>query len=70
MAITRGDEVEATTAAGDTVRMRALGSPQPGYSFEVVWVATQAEWERAQRDGDEPDGLPWPTESIRELTSA
>lgn len=66
MAITRGDLVEATTASGDRVPMRALGSPRPGHSFEVVWVATLDEWDRALRDGDEPDGLPWPTDAVRE----
>ncbi len=70
MAINRGDRVEATTAGGDTIVMRALRSPEAGYRVEIVWVATEEEWERAQRDGDEPDGLPWPTEAIKELTSA
>lgn len=70
MAITRGDRVRATTATGETITMRALRAPEPGYSFEVLWVATEDEWERAKRDGDEPDGLPWPTDAIHEMTPA
>jgi len=70
MAITRGDVVQATTASGEVVSLRALGAPEPGHSFEVLWVATEAEWDRAERDGDEPDGLPWPTSAIRDLASA
>lgn len=69
MAITRGDLLEATTAGGTTVPMRALGDPFQGQRVELVWVATEAEWDRAQRDGDEPDGLPWPTDAVTELTT-
>lgn len=67
MAINRGDRIEATTATGETIVVRALGSPEPGDLFEIVWVATESEWLRAERDNDEIDGLPWPTESVREL---
>lgn len=70
MTIKRGDLLRATTASGETVSMRALGGPQPGHLFEVVWVATEAEWDRAQHDGDEPDGLPWPTEAVAESVIA
>lgn len=70
MAITRGDAIRATTASGIQVNMRALGEPERGHSFEVLWVATEDEWDRAQRDGDEPDGLPWPTSAVEELTPA
>jgi hypothetical protein len=70
MAIERGDQVRATTAGGNTVLMRALGAPRPGRDFEVVWVATEDEWTRAQADGDEPDGLPWPTSAIETLATA
>jgi hypothetical protein len=70
MDIQAGDLVEVTTASGSTLHMRALGSPQPGHLFPVVWVATEDEWERAQTEGDDADGIPWPTDAIRELTSA
>ncbi len=70
MNITRGDHVQATTASGETITMRALGSPEPGYTFEVLWVATEDEWDRAEAAGTEPDGLPWPTDAIRQAASA
>lgn len=70
MAITRGDVVEATTAGGGLVRMRALGSPMQGQDFPVLWVCTEEEWERATTEGDDPDGLPWPVTAIGELADA
>ena len=70
MAINRGDVLEVTTASGRTVPMRALGSPEQGRDFMVVWVCTEEEWTRATTDGDDPDGLPWPLAAVRELTSA
>lgn len=70
MAITRGDVVEATTAGGEQVRMRALGAPTQGYDFPVLWVCTEQEWRRAQVANDEPDGLPWPITAISELVEA
>jgi hypothetical protein len=70
MAIDRGDPLEVTTASGRRITVRALGAPEPGRDFEVVWVCTEDEWARAQIDGDEPDGLPWPADAIAEMTSA
>lgn len=69
MAIGKGDLVHVTTATGETISMRALGAPNSGYSFPVVWVATEEEWARAQDAGSEPDGIPWPTEAVLELAS-
>lgn len=37
--INRGTVVDVVTAAGYTVRMRAMGEPQQGRDFPVVWVA-------------------------------
>ena len=71
MSIQRGDLVDATTASGSTVRMRALGTPTKGHDFPVVWLCTQHEWDRAEAAGDDnPDGLPWPLEAAHELTQA
>lgn len=69
-AIERGDQVRATTAGGTTVIMRALAAPRAGRDFEVLWVATEEEWNRSQAEGDEPDGLPWPTSAIETLATA
>jgi hypothetical protein len=60
-----GDIVIAETADGGEARMRALGAPVAGRDFPVVWVATEAEFERAQAHEDEPAGIPWPLTAIR-----
>lgn len=65
MDITKGTQLLATTAAGNTVRLRALRAPTKGRDFPVVWVATEEEYDRARRSGDEPDGLPWPLDALR-----
>ena len=67
MAIQPGTRVEVITALGERVVMRALHGPEQGHDFEVVWVATEKEYEEATRVGREPDGLPWPAESVRVL---
>jgi hypothetical protein len=69
MNIQRGDLVDATTAGGGVVRMRALGTPTQGHNFPVVWVCTQDEWDRAAATGDDPDGLPWPLDAVHELAT-
>ena len=70
MAIERGSLVGATTASGRVVTMRALGVPVRGRDFPVLWVCTEDEWVRAQKAGEEPDGLPWPLEDVSEMTPA
>ena len=64
MAIEPGTLLEATTATGDTVLLRAIHRPEKGRDFPVVWVCTQEEYERAQASGDEPDGIPWPLDAV------
>jgi hypothetical protein len=67
MTIRRGSVVAATTAAGETIYLRALGEPTQGRDFAVLWVCTEEEWNRANVEGDDADGLPWPTDAITEL---
>ena len=50
--------------------MVALGGPEPGHLFEIVWLATEDEWARAEQAADEADAVPWPTSAVREMTSA
>jgi hypothetical protein len=64
MSIEPGTLVEATTASGTKVLMRAVGSPTRGRDFPVVWVCTEQEYERAHAEGDEPDALPWPLDAL------
>lgn len=61
--------MDATTASGATVRMRALGGPVRGHDFPVVWLCTEKEWERADTTGDDPDGIPWPLEAVHQLAA-
>jgi len=70
MAIAQGTLVEVTTALGERVLMRALSGPEKGRDFEVVWVTTEAEFDATRESGEEPDGIPWPVESLRVLDPA
>jgi hypothetical protein len=65
-----GTVVEARTASGDFVRMRALGAPTRGKDFPVLWVCTEDEYERATSRGEELDGIPWPLDAARVPTAA
>ncbi len=65
MDIAPGTRVEATTASGGVVLMRAVARPQQGRDFPVVWVCTEEEYERAGRAGTKPDALPWPLDAVQ-----
>lgn len=65
MAIEPGARVEVTTALGEHVPMRALSGPEKGHTFDVVWVTTEADYEAAKDAGDQPEGIPWPADSVR-----
>lgn len=67
MSIDRGDVVEATTASGSVVRMRALGGPAQGHDFPIVWLCTEEAWQRAAANAQDPSGLPWPLDAIHQL---
>lgn len=69
MSIEQGDLVDAMTAGGVIVQMRALGKPVRGHDFPVVWLCTEDEWSRAASTGEEPDGIPWPLDAVHELVS-
>jgi hypothetical protein len=70
MPITAGAIVEAKTATGELVRLRALGEPTRGRDFAVVWVCTEEEFRRAEEEGDEAEGLPWPLDAVTILEPA
>lgn len=67
MAIKTGTLLDAVTASGAHVRMRAIGAPTDGFDFPVVWVCTEREYERARGAGEDPHGLPWPLNAVAEL---
>jgi hypothetical protein len=64
MAITTGSRVEVVTALGERVQMRALSGPERGRDFEVVWVATEEDYDKS---GDQAEGIPWPVEAVAVL---
>lgn len=70
MKIQPGDLVDATTASGTIIRMRAIGKPMQGHDFPIVWLCTEAEWNRAVSANDDPDGIPWPLDAVRELAQS
>ena len=67
MEIQAGTLLDAETAGGGHVPMRALGAPEQGHDFRVVWVCTLEEYERARETGGEPRGIPWPYSAVRVL---
>lgn len=60
-----GDHVEVVDAEGERLPRRALGGVVDGEDFPVIWVCREEEWEAAQREGRQPDGVPWPAEDVR-----
>ena len=63
--IDHGDLVTATDAEGVLLPKRALGGIIQGVDFPVVWVCREEEWEAAQQEGREPEGVPWPAEDVQ-----
>lgn len=70
MDIEPGALLEARTAEGSYVRLRAVGRPTRGRDFPVVWVCTEEEYERAIASNDAPDALPWPLDAVTVLEPA
>jgi hypothetical protein len=65
MTIEPGMVLEARTAGGEEIQVRALGRPMKGRDFPIVWVCTEEEYQRAQESASEADGIPWPLDAIR-----
>lgn len=61
MDITVGTVLEATSARGERVRLRALSQPMAGRDFRVVWACAADVWEP---DLDVTAGLPWALEDV------
>lgn len=62
--INKGDRVMARAADDEQLERRALTGVVMGVDFEVVWVVRPEEWEAAQAQGREPEGVPWPAEDV------
>lgn len=67
MDIQAGTLLECETADGTFVTMRALGPPEQGRDFRVVWVCTPEEYDSP---GTHPEGVPWPLSAVRALERA
>jgi hypothetical protein len=68
--IERGDLVFAVDVMGVELAKRALSGIVHGKSFPVVWVCREEEWDAAEREGREPDGVPWPAEDVKARSDA
>lgn len=66
----RGQRVTVIDFSGDPHPRIALSGAQRGTDFLVVWVCRPEEWEAAQREGREPEGVPWPYEDVRAVEPA
>jgi hypothetical protein len=60
----KGDFVRVRDAFGELLLRRALGDVVMGHDFSVVWLARHDEWEAAEAEGREPEGVPWPAEDV------
>jgi uncharacterized protein YcnI len=60
-----GSRVLARSAFDELLERRTVTGVQPGHDFPVVWVCSEEEWQGAQSEGREPEGLPWPAEDVR-----
>jgi hypothetical protein len=67
MEIQAGVLLECETADGTYAVMCALGPPEQGRDFRVVWVCKPEEYESA---GTLPEGIPWPYSAVRVLEQA
>lgn len=67
MSIERGAHLEALTAGGTKIVLRALGPARKGRDFPVVPVATEEDFERGERDGGEVEEFLWPLAAVRVL---
>lgn len=65
MTIRPGAPVKVKTAFGDELDKVAISGIAKGHDFPVVWVASPADWSKAQQAGTEPQALPWPAEDVR-----
>lgn len=63
--VQRGDLIAAKAADGEARELRAITGVVAGGDFAVVWACSEREWDAAEAEGREPDGIPWPAEDIQ-----
>jgi hypothetical protein len=65
MKVALGDQVLALNGLGERHPRIALSEVEvEGHDFPVIWVCRPHEWEAAQAEGREPEGVPWPAEDV------
>lgn len=66
MRLHRGTRVQVRNAFDEVVTMVALGEPEAGQDFPVLWVCSEDEYLAS----DEPDGIAWPLDAVQTMEPA
>jgi len=66
----KGARVIVRTADDRRLPFRALSGAVNGHDFAVVWVCNEREWELANKERREPNGLPWPLDAVEVAENA
>jgi hypothetical protein len=70
MNVMPGDRVLALNARGERGERIAITGVVQGRDFPVVWICQPEEWDAAQAEKRQPEGVPWPAEDISPLEDA
>jgi hypothetical protein len=62
--ISPGARLSVTDWKGQKHKRVAITPAIDGEDFRVVWACRETEWQDAQREGREPEGLPWPESDV------
>lgn len=62
-----GQSVQVRDALGQLHDRIAITEELEGYDFPVVWACRPEEWEAAQREQRQPEGVPWPAVDVQEV---
>jgi hypothetical protein len=65
--IQQGDEIEVRDVHGRWLQRKALTGVVDGHDFRVVWACRAEEWQAAEAEQRDPEGVPWPAEDVRLL---
>jgi hypothetical protein len=63
--IEKGDRIAVRDAFGEELERIALGPIEAGFDFPVVWACREEEWQAANAENRDPEGVPWPAEDVR-----
>jgi len=60
-----GQKVVARSSSDKLLEKRALSGVIMGDDFPVVWVCREEEWQAAQEEGRDAEGVPWPADAVQ-----